>query len=81
MSREIQSFSEKELWDIRDETDKELKHRAFDNLSVVADQYVALYGDKAGIEQMAEDLCRIIAPDKHPGGWAGLVRAIVKFSG
>lgn len=81
MSRSIQSFSEEELWELRDEASKELKRRTFDNLEIVAEQYIALHGEKAGLEQMAEDLCRGIASRKHPGGWAGLVRAIVQFSG
>ena len=47
----------------------------------MAAQYVELYGKKDGIEQMGEDLCKHIAGGKHPEGWAGLVRHLVRISG
>ena len=47
----------------------------------MAAQYVELYGHKEGIEEMGEDLCKYIAQGKHPEGWAGLVRHLVRISG
>ena len=50
-------------------------------MRAVADIYVVTFGDsKEGMERMAEDLCRIVAPEKYSGGWAGLVKSIMKAS-
>ena len=57
-------------------------NQAIGHLRAVADIYVVTFGDsKEDMERMAEDLCRIVAPEKYPGGWAGLVKSIMKASG
>lgn len=48
----------------------ELKNRAFENLELVAEQYVKLYGKNDCIEQSEENLCKYIVGDKNPkAGW------------
>jgi|KBSMisStandDraft_5_1062788.scaffolds.fasta_scaffold478808_1 hypothetical protein len=63
-------------------TDRATHDHAIEHLQAVADMYIVTFGDsKEGIERMAEDLCRIVAEEKYPGKWAGLVRFIMKASG
>lgn len=81
LSKSIEEYTEAELVKLRDGSTYELKRRVFENLELVAEQYVELYGRREGIEQLGEDLCKRIAPGKHPGGWAGLVRYLIKISG
>lgn len=62
--------------------DRESHSTAIDQFRAVANTYIAAFGsDKEGIEQMAEDLCRIVADERYPGQWAGLVQFIMKASG
>lgn len=81
LSKSLEECTEDELCMLRHASAVELKRRVFENLEVVAAQYVELYGKKEGIEQMGEDICSRIAPGKHPGGWAGLVKHLVQISG
>ncbi|CAJ7577036.1 Uncharacterised protein [Burkholderia pseudomallei] len=62
--------------------DRATHAQAIGQLLAVADTYIATFGgNKDGIERMAEDLCRIVAQEKYPGQWAGLVQFIMKASG
>ncbi len=54
---------------------------AIDRLKRTADAYVAAFGDKEGLQHMAEDFCRFIAEERYPGGWAGMVQFIMKNAG
>lgn len=81
LKKPVADCTEGELLALQKGSTDELKRRVFDNLELVAAQYVELYGKKDGIEQMGEDLCKHIAGGKHPEGWAGLVRHLVRISG
>jgi hypothetical protein len=81
LMKPMQDCTEEELYTLRKATAAELKRRVLENLEIVADQYVELYGGKAGIEQMGEDMCMRIARGRHPGGWASLIQHLVKVSG
>ena len=81
LKKPVQDCTESELTTLQRGSTAELKRRVFANLELVAAQYVELYGKKEGIEQIGEDLCKHIAGGKHPEGWAGLVRHLVKISG
>ena len=81
LRKPVQDCTESELTTLQRGSTAELKRRVFANLELVAAQYVELYGKKEGIEQIGEDLCKHIAGGKHPEGWAGLVRHLVKISG
>lgn len=81
LKKPVQDCTESELTILQRGSTAELKRRVFANLELVAAQYVELYGKKEGIEQIGEDLCKHIAGGKHPEGWAGLVRHLVKISG
>jgi hypothetical protein len=81
LMKPLQDCTEEELYSLRKASANELKRRVLENLAIVADQYVELYGGKEGIEQMGEDLCTRIAQGRHPGGWASLVKHLVKISG
>ena len=81
LKKPVQDCTESELTTLQRGATAELKRRVFANLELVAEQYVELYGKQEGIEQLGEDLCKHIAGGKHPEGWAGLVRHLVKISG
>lgn len=81
LKKPVQDCTEAELMALQKGSTTEMKRRAFENLQLVAAQYVELYGHKEGIEEMGEDLCKHIARGKHPEGWAGLVRHLVRISG
>jgi hypothetical protein len=62
--------------------DRAARKQAIDRLQAVADLYIDTFGsNKEGIEHMVEDLCRIVAQEKYPGEWVGLVQFIMKASG
>ena len=51
-------------------------------LNDLAERYIRTFGNsKEGMEGLAEDLVRIVADERYPGGWAGLVSFIMKASG
>lgn len=81
LMKPMQDCTEEELYSLRKASADELKRRVRENLAIVADQYVELYGGKEGIEQMGEDMCMRIARGRHPGGWASLIQHLVKISG
>jgi hypothetical protein len=54
---------------------------AVERLKAAADAYVAAFGEKEGLENMAEDFCRFVAEVRYPAGWAGMVQYIMKAAG
>ncbi|UZJ60897.1 hypothetical protein OKW98_03905 [Pseudomonas sp. KU26590] len=81
LNKEIRDCTDVELVALQNATTVELKRRVRENLESVADQYIYLFGKKEGMEEIGEDLCRLVAPNRHPGGWCGLVQHLVKISG
>lgn len=81
LKKPVQDCTEYELSVLQKGSTTELKRRIFASLELVAAQYIEVYGAKEGIEEMGEDLCKSIASSKHPEGWAGLVRHLVRISG
>ena len=81
LKKPVEDCTEDELMTLQRGSTTEMKRRVFENLQLVAAQYVELYGHKEGLEEMGEDLCKHIAQGKHPEGWAGLVRHLVRISG
>lgn len=81
LSKPIQECAEFELVDLHNVVKEEMRRRAFASLELAAYQYTELYGNKEGMEELGEDLCRRIAPSKNTEGWANLVRHLVKISG
>ncbi|WP_339427688.1 MULTISPECIES: hypothetical protein [unclassified Pseudomonas] len=81
LNTELRDCTDEELVALQDATKSELKRRMRENLENVADQYIYLFGKKHGMEEIGEDLCRVVAPSRHPDGWTGLVHHLVKISG
>lgn len=81
INKKIDDLTYDELDELKRAASNELRKRTLEDLETVAAQYVHLYGKSEGIDKMGEDLCKLIAPRKHPDGWDGLVRHLVKISG
>lgn len=69
------------LLNAREEIKNEFLRRARLKLEEATENYVHFAGDKDGIEQMAEDFCRLIGQRHYWGGWTGILAHMQAKSG
>lgn len=70
-----------ELFAQRAKLNEELEARLNEQLTFVVDAYVQAFGSNDGMVKFCDYLTKNIAPNKFPGGWAGLVKHFNKISG
>ena len=70
-----------DLFELRAATQDILKARIFEQLQEVVGQYVAVYGEKQGMEEACDHLFKRFAPAAYPGGWAALLQYATKAAG
>lgn len=81
LKKSLKDCTKHELMALQFAAKDEMQDRLLQSLQDLGDEYVDLYGSKEGIERMGEDLCRRVANGRHPEGWPGIIRYLIKISG
>lgn len=76
---EIEKFNQ--ALDYKMQAHEALEEIAFENLTVVASQYIKIYGEESGLCELAEDLCTKVAPEIDTQAWHRIIHRIKVISG
>lgn len=82
MTQNFKDKSDADIWSARNSASRELGHRLDDRLEEILEDYVRLYGQESGIENLGDVLCRLANRKTfYPRGWDGFVKYLVAASG